>query len=110
LAVYWDDLHADQGIGDVYFQTFGETPNRYTVVQWHNLRYHAGTGGSPQLKFQVIFYENGELKMQYHTVATGQSASVAPHNKGASATVALQNSAANVGLCYLRRSWSTTIT
>lgn len=102
IAVYWDDLYADQGIGDVYFQSFGSSPDRYTVIQWHNLRYLAGSGGSPQLKFQVILYENGEIKMQYHTVATGQSGSVVPHNNGASATVAIQNEAANAGLPYLR--------
>lgn len=102
IGVYWDDLEADQGTGDVYFQSFGESPNRYTIIQWHNLRYHAGTGGSPMLRFQVILHENGEIVMQYNRTATGQSGSVAPHNDGASATVAIQNAAANAGLCYLR--------
>lgn len=102
IAAYWDDLEADQGTGDVYFQSFGESPNQYAVIQWHNLRYHAGTGGSPILKFQVILHENGEIVMQYHTVSTGQSGSVAPHNQGLSSTVAIQNAAANAGLCYLR--------
>ncbi len=102
VGVYWDDLEADQGTGDVYFQSFGESPNRYAVIQWHNLRYHAGTGGSPMLRFQVILHENGEIVMQYLETATGQSGSVAPHNDGASATVAIQNAAANAGLCYLR--------
>lgn len=102
IAVYWDDLQADEGTGNVFFQSFGTSPNRYAVIQWHNVRYHAGTGGSPQLKFQVILHENGEIVMQYHTVATGQTGSVAPHNDGASATVAIQNEAGNVGLPYLR--------
>ncbi len=102
IAVYWDDLHVDQGIGNVYFQTFGQAPDRYTIFQWHNVRFHAGTGGSPDLKFQVILHENGELLMQYHTVATGQTGSVVPHDYGASSTVAIQNQAANIGLCYLR--------
>jgi hypothetical protein len=102
IAAYWDDLEADQGIGNVYFQSFGESPNQYTIIQWHNLRYHAGTGGSPILKFQVILHENGEIVMQYHTVSTGQSGSVVPHNEGLSSTIAIQNEAANAGLCYLR--------
>ncbi len=102
IAVYWDDLHADEGIGNVYFETFGQAPNRYAVIQWHNLRFHAGTGGSPDLKFQVILHENGEIVMQYHTVATGQTGAVVPHDFGASSTVAIQNQAANIGLCYLR--------
>ncbi|MCD4732289.1 MAG: choice-of-anchor J domain-containing protein, partial [Bacteroidales bacterium] len=28
VAVLWDNLYADDGIGDVYFQTFGTEPNR----------------------------------------------------------------------------------
>lgn len=102
IAVYWDDLHADQGTGNVYFQSFGEAPNRYTVIQWHNVRFHAGTGGTPQLKFQVILHENGHIKMQYHTVATGQTGASIPHDNGLSATIAIQNQAANAGLVYLR--------
>lgn len=102
IAVYWDDLFAEQGISDIYFQTFGEAPNRYTVVQWNNLRFLAGTGGTPQLKFEVIFYENGDILMQYHTTHTGQSGSNIPHQNGQSATVAIQNQDATIGLCYLR--------
>jgi hypothetical protein len=102
IAVYWDDLHADEGTGDVYFQTFGSAPNRYTVVQWNDLRFHSGTNPQDLLKFQVILHENGYLKMQYHTVATGQTGATIPHDNGASATIAIQNQAANTGLLYLR--------
>lgn len=102
IAVYWDDLHADQGVGNVYFQSFGEAPNRYAVIQWHNVRFHAGTGGDPALKFQVILHENGDIKMQYHTVSTGQTGASIPHDNGLSATIAIQNAAANTGLTYLR--------
>ena len=56
IAVYWDDLFADQGTGNVYFQTFGTAPNRYCVIEWNNLRFSAGTGGSPTLCFEVILH------------------------------------------------------
>lgn len=102
IAVYWDDLHADQGTGDVYFQSFGEAPARYTVIQWDNVRFHAGSGGDSLLKFQVILHESGDIKMQYHSVATGQTGASIPHDYGLSATVAIQNEAANAGLSYLR--------
>lgn len=102
IAVYWDDLIAPEGISDVYFQTFGEAPERYCVVQWDNLRFYAGTGGTPQLKFQVILYENGEFLMQYHTAQTGQTGSTVPHQNGLSATVAIQNASADIGLCYVQ--------
>lgn len=102
IAVYWDDLEADEGTGDVYFQSFGTAPERYTVFQWDSVRFRAGTGAEALLKFQVILHENGDLKMQYHTVATGQTGATIPHDHGRSSTIAIQNEAANAGLCYLR--------
>ena len=102
IAVYWDDLFAEQGVSDIYYQTFGSTPERYTIIQWNNLRFLAGTGGSPSLKFQVILHENGEIVMQYHTTHTGQIPGVVPHANGRSATVAIQNASADIGLPYLR--------
>lgn len=102
IAVYWDDLQADEGTGDVYFQSFGTAPERYTVFQWDSLRFRAGTGAQQLLKFQVILHENGDLKMQYHTVATGQTGANVPHDLGRSSTIAIQNAAADAGLCYLR--------
>jgi hypothetical protein len=72
------------------------------VVQWNNLRFYAGTGGASVLKFEVILHENGEILMQYHTTQTGQTGSTVPHQNGRSATVAIQNEAANIGLPFLR--------
>ncbi|MEA1971852.1 MAG: FlgD immunoglobulin-like domain containing protein, partial [Candidatus Cloacimonadota bacterium] len=101
IAIYWDDLHADEGTGDIYFQTFGTAPNRYCVVEWHNLRFHYGTGGNPTLCFEAIFHENGEIVFQYQNVANGQDSSI-PHDYGQSSTIAIQNDTADIGLCYLR--------
>ncbi len=102
IAVYWDDLFAEEGASDIYFETFGTAPNRYTIIQWHNLRFLAGTGGSPILKFQVVLHENGEILMQYHTTHSGQTSATVPHANGRSATVAIQNDTADIGLTYLR--------
>jgi len=102
ISVYWDDLQADQGTGDVYFQSFGSSPNRYTVIQWHNLRFHAGSNPASLLDFEVILHENGEIVMQYNSVATGQTGASIPHDFGKSSTVGIQNESAAMGLCYLR--------
>ncbi len=102
IAIYWDDLHADQGTGDIYFQTFGIAPDRYCVVEWHNVRFHNGTGGTPSLCFEVIFHENGDMIFQYQNVATGQTGQVCPQDYGQSSTIAIQNDTADIGLCYLR--------
>ncbi len=102
IAIYWDDLHADEGTGDIYFQTFGTAPDRYCVVEWHNVRFHNGTGGTPCLCFEVIFHENGDMVFQYQNVATGQTGTVCPQDYGQSSTIAIQNDTADIGLCYLR--------
>ncbi len=102
ISVYWDDLYAQQGTGDIYFQTFGSSPNRYTVVQWHNIRFLAGTGATSLLDFEVIMHENGEIVMQYNSTATGQTGASIPHDYGKSSTVGIQNESATIGLSYLR--------
>jgi hypothetical protein len=102
ISVYWDDLEADEGVGDIYFQSFGDAPNRYFVIQWANMRFHSGTGGSADLNFEVILHESGDIVMQYQGTSTGQTGTNAPHDYGQSATVAIQNEAADMGLCYLQ--------
>ena len=102
IAVYWDDLKAVQGTGDVYFQTFGEAPDRYTVIQWHQLQFHGGTDPVSLLDFEVILHENGEIVMQYNSTATGQTYTDLFRDNGRSSTVAIQNEDTNAGLCYLR--------
>ncbi len=102
ISVYWDDLEADEGVGDIYYETFGVAPNRYCVIQWHDFRFHSGTGLQDYLNFEVILYESGDILMQYQNVATGQTGTNAPHNYGQSSTIAIQNETADIGLCYLR--------
>jgi len=58
IAGIWDDLVTDGGI---YYQTFGTSPNRYTVVQWTGVRHY---GDSTYFDFEVILYENGAIKVQ----------------------------------------------
>ncbi len=101
ISVFWDDLIATEGTGNVYFQTFGTAPDRYTVIQWSNLAFVAGTGGTPTLNFEVILHENGDIIMQYQNVANGQTGGANPHDFGQSATVGTQNDDCTTGLGYL---------
>ncbi|MCD4788455.1 MAG: choice-of-anchor J domain-containing protein, partial [Bacteroidales bacterium] len=101
VAVFWDDLHADAGTGDVYFQTFGTAPERYCVVQWNNLRFHAGSVIDTTLCFEAIFYETGDILFQYKNVELGQTGSVCPHDNGRSSTIGIQNDTYDIGLSYL---------
>lgn len=102
IAVFWDDLFAEENTGDIYYQMFGNAPERYGVIQWNNLRFLSGNGGSQTLCFEVILHENGDIIMQYKNVDNGQSGGTIPHVFGQSATVAIQNDDATAGLAYLR--------
>jgi len=67
IAVYWDDLDPSAA-GNVYFQSFATCPDGYTgacaVVQWNGVpRY----GGSIPMTFEVILYDNGDMKIQYNS-------------------------------------------
>ena len=86
LAVFWDDLNPTaSGADDIYFQSFSTCPDGYAgacaVVQYYNVpRY----GGSILMNFEVIFYDNGDIKLQYNSALDYVDA-----------TIGLQDSAAD---------------
>lgn len=101
VAVFWDDLKATEGTGNIYYQTFGTSPDQYCVIQWNNLKFASGNGGSSTLAFQVILHENGDIVMQYQNVDNGQSGGANPHVLGQSSTIGIQNDNYTSGLSYL---------
>ncbi|MCP4543575.1 MAG: DUF11 domain-containing protein [Chloroflexi bacterium] len=60
------DTIVDGANSRVYYQTFGSSPNRYTVVEFHQLRNY---GGSDYSNLEIILYENGNIKFQYQDMA-----------------------------------------
>jgi len=102
VAVYWDNQRVNEGVGDIYYQTFGEAPNRYCVIEWQNFEFDYELSGEPILCYQAIFYENGEIIFQYQNTDNGQTGYTTPHVNGRSSTVAIQNDEATIGLCYLQ--------
>ncbi len=102
VAPLWDDLKAIEGTGDTYFETFGDAPNRYCVVEWHDFTFGHGTVDEMTLTFEVIFHENGDMIFQYQDVTLGQTGTNASHDEGRSSTVGIQNDTADIGLCYVR--------
>lgn len=62
-------LSADGSDGRIYHVQGGSAPNRYFVVEWHKVR-----GGPSQrlqgvFTFQVILWENGDIRFQYADMA-----------------------------------------
>jgi hypothetical protein len=57
--------------GRVYYQSGGTAPNRYFVVEWHNVaggKPSDSSGGDEKYRFEAVFYENGDILFQYHTM------------------------------------------
>ena len=89
IAVMWDDLNpADASADDIYFQAFSTCPDGYSgacaVIQYHNVpRY----GGSVYMNFEVVLYDNGDIKLQYNSAIDYNDA-----------TIGIQDSTAAVGI------------
>ena len=85
LAVFWDDFKATgDDFGNIYHQNF----TTYSVIQWENVSHY--TSESTPLNsetFQVILYNNGDIKYQYKKVLDN-----------ADCTVGIENQAGDDGL------------
>lgn len=91
IAAFWDDLIIPT-TGGLYYQTMGEAPHRYLVVQWHQVR---RIGSQDLLTFQVVLFEGqDDILLQYLTMP-GTSGS------GSGATVGIENAEGGDGLQYL---------
>lgn len=91
IAPFWDDLCVNYGgynSGAVYYKSGGTAPNRYFVVEWHEISrlYY-----SDKITFEVILYENGDIVMQYLSM----------NGYLASATVGIEDASGTDGLEYL---------
>ena len=69
IAPFWDDLcvsYGDYNNGAVYYKQGGTAPNRYFIVEWHEISRLYYTD---KLTFEVILHENGDIVMQYLSLA-----------------------------------------
>ncbi len=78
VAVMWDDLNpAASGADDIYFQSFTSCPDGYSgacaVIQYHSVpRY----GGTTLMDFEIVLYDNGNIKLQYNSAVEYNDATV----------------------------------
>jgi len=64
IAALWADLCVRDGrnSGDVYYRRGGSAPNRFLVVEWHQISFQSN---SAPLTFEVVLHENGDILLQY---------------------------------------------
>ncbi len=76
IAPYWDDLNRTAG-GTIRYSTFGTAGNRHFVVSWNNVPRYGNNSSS--CSFQVVLYENGDIRFRYssaNTQCNGDSATI----------------------------------
>jgi hypothetical protein len=70
IAPFWVPTYIPAGSW-VHYQSGGIAPNRYFVVEWHNLAGGSSNdpyGGDDRYLFEVILHESGDIEFQYSTI------------------------------------------
>ncbi len=64
IAAFWDDLVVGGSFnaGKVYYKTGQQGSLKYLAVAWVNV---TRLGSSDTLTFEILLYENGDIKLQY---------------------------------------------
>uniref|UniRef100_UPI0031DF9035 S8 family serine peptidase n=1 Tax=Saccharothrix mutabilis TaxID=33921 RepID=UPI0031DF9035 len=91
VYAFWDDLVVDAA-ASVRSEVVGTAPDRAFVVEWRNVTFP----GTPHLRvgFEVVLHENGPIVVQYQGIDDD------PVERGASATVGVENEAGTDALQY----------
>ncbi len=78
IAPFWDDLKATgSSFGNIYYQNF----STYSVIQWENVSHYNSTTPVNNETFQVILYNNGDIKYQYKTILDDTDCTVGIENQ-----------------------------
>jgi len=94
IAVFWDDLDPGDN-GEIYVQTFGTAPSRYTVIQWHEVDFFSGDGST--INAQAVLYETSNLvQLLYGTSITGTT--TGGRATGGGATAGIENADGTIGV------------
>jgi hypothetical protein len=94
VYAFWDDWMVD-GEASVRTATIGTAPNRQFVVEWRNVINYRDT--SSRVTFEVIFGENGQIIVAWDDIGPRSI------ERGAGATVGLENSDGTAAIQYLYR-------
>jgi hypothetical protein len=86
IAPFWDDLQWDAST-QFGSERGGTAPNRYTLLEWHNVLFHDGAT-SERVSFEVTLYEDGRILFNYDGISSDSA-----HNRerGSGATVGIES-------------------
>jgi hypothetical protein len=99
ILPFWDDMYTDPNSAlnaGVYTEIIGNAPTRQFIIQWHNLLHH-DTQSNPNnvLRYQLKLFEGSNIiEFHYDDIYVDNGGI----DRGASATVGLQESYSNAQL------------
>ncbi len=92
IAPFWGNLVVSGGVNSaVLWQVQGTGANQRLILQWNQCSFYAGNH-TGQLTFEAILNADGSMIYNYKNLTTGDYGS-----NGASATVGVENTAADAG-------------
>lgn len=92
----WDNLNPAASGAQVWWGTNGSGTNRSFVATWANVPHFVTSGGQTRFTFQVILYENQNIRFQYASVESGKPQYV----QGLEATIGLEDYMGGVATKY----------
>lgn len=96
ICPFWDNLNPTNGPAQVWWGTNGSGTNRSIVATWANVPHHVTAGGVTRFTFQVILYENQNIRFQYASVESGRPQYV----QGLEATIGLEDFTGSIATKY----------
>ncbi len=100
IAPFWDDLKIARMAGDgVWYDNYGEAPNRKFVIRWRAHDIEDTENQDPPYEFEAILYEKeGDALFQYKSMT-------APKGNGSSASAGIESASGgqspNLGKSYI---------
>ncbi|RZU53329.1 subtilisin family serine protease [Krasilnikovia cinnamomea] len=92
VYAFWDDLVVSDG-ATVRTGLTGTAPDRRFAVEWRDV-WILGTGPNARVTAEIVFHENGQIVLQYRGIGDD------PAERGASATVGIENEQGTSALQY----------
>lgn len=96
ICPLWDNLNPAATSAQVWWGTNGSGTNRSVVATWANVPHIVTSGGQTRFTFQVILYENQNVRFQYASVQSGRP----QYMQGLEATIGLEDFTGSIATKY----------
>ena len=94
IAPWWDDWGS---AGNIHWQVFGSTPNRYAIIQWTDMIHFPGPAGGDAVTFQLLLYETSNVILFQYQDTQSEGGS---HDDGQTGTIGIGGATAGNSLQY----------